>query len=322
MLLIFSDLHLDNYRRFSFTSHGGVNSRLLEQVAVVQKLRKLAEESTPEAIMFLGDLFNGQGATINKQLYLMGYKLISSLAEVAPLYLLVGNHDIYGSQHILDPMSGIKGVTVVANTFAMEWSGYKIVLQPWGGMKQEGDVCLGHLDIEGARTGMGYELPGTLHKKEYKDFKLVVSGHYHSYQEIHPNIIYCGAVMPMTFGDISEEDYGALLLDTSLVHVRHIIDSPKFIPISIHSQEGIEQFCKHKANNYYRLTITDRKIVVPNFDHRVEVLWDVQEEIETRLKYEETDSLEDILKLFIDSTNTEIDKEQAKEILMEVMQEV
>jgi len=321
-LLIFSDLHLDNYRRFSTTGAGGLNSRLIQQTNVVQQVIKIAEEIHPEAIVFLGDLFNGQGASISKLLYMMGYNLVKQLQDLYKLYIIIGNHDIFGPNHILGPMSEMSNVIIVDETRHVDLLGRDIAMMPWGGiMPNHGDIVLGHLDIEGFRTGLGYELPGTIHPKELANFKLVISGHYHSYQEMKPNIIYCGAVMPITFGDVADEDYGVLLLDEKLNTNRIIIDSPKFIPIQINSQQDIEKFVKNKGKNYYRLTITDRKITIPKFNHTVEVEWDVQEEMKARLDYEVDEPLEDVLCKYIDQYNTKVDKEEAKKILREVMKE-
>lgn len=322
MILIFTDLHLDNYRRFSTTLQGGINSRLYNQIKVIDQVASIANTQKPEAIVFLGDLFNGQGATINKLLYLVGFQLVDRLQQIAPLYLIVGNHDLYGDTHILSPMAEFPNVRLVDETRHFPFFGLDVAMVPWGGsLPPHGDLLLGHLDIEGVKTGLGFELPGTIHAKEVKDFKLVISGHYHSYQTISPNIIYCGAVMPTTFGDIAEEDYGCLLLDADLNPVRHIISSPKFIPIVIDTQEDMNKFVEHKSNNYYRLTVKDRKITVPKFDYTVEVDWDIEEKLTTRLQYEVDAPLEDVLCQYIDQINTRIDKEQAKLILREVMSE-
>jgi len=321
-LLIFSDLHLDNYRRFSTTLQGGMNSRLDHQVNVVYKVIEIAKREQPEAIVFLGDLFNGQGATISKLLFTTGYNLVYQLQCVAPVYLLVGNHDIFGGQTILSSMSDMHQVIVVDETRPVDLLGMRISMMPWGGvMPASGVVVLGHLDMEGFKTGLGYELPGTMHPKEFSQFKLVISGHYHSYQEMKPNIIYCGAVMPITFGDVAEEDYGCGILDDSLHFTRHIITSPKFIPILVDTQSSLDRFVENRSDNYYRLTIRDRKIVVPKMDYRVEIDWDIQEEMKARLAYEVDSPLEDILCMYIDKANTKIDKEQAKTVLREVMKE-
>uniref|UniRef100_A0A6M3IUG5 Putative calcineurin-like phosphoesterase n=1 Tax=viral metagenome TaxID=1070528 RepID=A0A6M3IUG5_9ZZZZ len=321
-ILIFSDLHLDNYRRFSTISNGGVNSRLLSQINVVGQVKRLAKKLKPEAIVFLGDLFNGQGATINKLLYLMGNNLVYSLQEEFPVYLIVGNHDIYVNTHILTPMAGMPNVRIVESTVDESLIGRRITMVPWCGViPRGGDVLLGHLDIDGVKTGIGYELPGTIHQKEVAQYNTVISGHYHTYQTLPPNIVYCGAVMPISFGDVADEDYGCLILDEDLKFTRSIIDSPKFIPIIINTQQNIDKFAKNRGNNYYRLTITDRKIVVPKFDHMVEVEWDVQEEMKARLDYEIDDPLEDILCKYIDQCNTQINKEEAKLVLRGIMGE-
>jgi DNA repair exonuclease SbcCD nuclease subunit len=321
-LLIFSDLHLDEYRRFSTIGAGGLNSRLIQQINVIQQVIKIAKEIEPEAVVFLGDLFNGQGRTIAKTLYLVGHELIQQLQKVAPVYLVVGNHDMYGGSHILAPMAGMSNVIVIENTQRVDLLGLNVFMMPWGGVTPiDGDILLGHLDIEGVKTGIGYELPGTIHPKEVAQFKLVVSGHYHTYQKIEPNILYCGAVMPITFGDTAEEDYGVLTLGSDLRYNRVLIDSPKFIPMIISTQQNMDKFAANKGSNYYRLTVTDRKITIPKFDHTVEIDWDIQEEMKARLEYDVDAPLEDILCTYIDKANTKIDKEQAKLVLREVMKE-
>lgn len=320
MILIFSDLHLDFYRRFSTTLAGGINSRLMKQAAIVNKVKKLIDDLHPTATIFLGDFFNGQGATISKQLYLIGYRLISKLQESVPLYMLIGNHDIFGSNHILDPMASLPNVKIISDSRVIEFDGNLIGLQPWKGVQPNADVILGHLDIEGAKTGIGYPLPATMHPTEFSRCKLVISGHFHSYQEIKPNIIFCGSVMPITFGDC-EEDYGVLLLHPDLQTERVIIPSPQFITITISEQAELDRFVENRGKNYYKLILKDRKIVVPSFDHTVEVEWDVQEEMKSRLVYEIDEPLEEVLCKYVEQANTAIDKEAAKNLIREVMLE-
>jgi len=323
MILIFSDLHLDNYRKFSTILRGGVNSRLASQVRVVTEVKKIAEATKPTAIIFLGDLFNGQGATISKQLYLFGHRLVTTLSKVAPIYLIVGNHDIYGDMHVLEPMNAIKNVWVIDHTTQVSIDGLIIHLVPWCGMiPKGGDVILGHLDIEGARTGGGYTLAGTIHPKELTQ-PLVISGHFHSRQQLTENIFYSGAVMANDFGDCSDEKFGVTLLNPDRTIEFVEITSPKFIPVEITTQDDVTRFIDNRNNkNYYKLIVHDRKLNIPKMNHLVEVEWDIKEEIKGRLDYEPNEPLEDIIIKYINKMDVKVDKDEAKRILVEVFSEI
>lgn len=323
MILLFTDLHLDNYRKFSTTLKSGVNSRLATQIKVVSDVWKIAMERKPTAIVFLGDLFNGQGATISKTLYNAGHRLVLTLSRVAPVYLLVGNHDIYGDICVTEPMNTIKNVTVVEETIDVEIDGLKLTMVPWCGMLPKGgDIVLGHLDIDGAKTGSGYVLEGTIHPNELTQ-PLVISGHFHSRQQLSDNILYCGAVMANDFGDSSDEQFGVTLLHPDRTTEFIEITSPRFVPVEITTQEDVARFIENRdVKNYYKLVVHDRKLDIPKMNHLVEIEWDIKEEIKGRLEYEPDEPLEDIIIKYIDKMDVQVDKDEAKSILLEVLNEV
>ena len=64
-----------------------------------------------------------------------------------------------------------------------------------------------------------------------------------------------------------------------------------------------------------------RSTEIPEFDHKVEINWEIKEDVKNRLEYAVDATLEDILNQFIDTCNTQTDKELSKKILKEIMYE-
>lgn len=321
MILLFTDIHFDLYRRFSTTRSDGMNTRLYEQVLVMTRLIEEVKKLQPSAVVFLGDMFYGLGATISKKLYTVCFKLFEKLQRESHVYIIVGNHDMYLGDHIIEPFSSLEEVSLVSHTASVYLEGNKATLVPWGGIVPQGPsgLLMGHLDIEGAKTGAGIHLEGTIHPKEVAHYDKVFSGHWHTPQ-IMGNIEYIGSVMQNNFGDMFNYRCGITIMKDNLEQEFIHIDSPTFNVVDIEGGIDLDNFVAHKNSyNYYKLIVHDRKLELPNFDYHVEVEWDVTQKMETRLEQKDDEDLGTTVENFIDQAKADVDKERAKEILREVM---
>lgn len=328
-ILVFSDLHLDNYRHFSTILPNGLNSRLVEQIKVMKQVIHIIHATAPSAIIFLGDYFNGQGQTISKQLYITGFHLMEELQENSydsPVFMIVGNHDTVADQHILSPFAVLPNVSIVSEPITVQIDGMNCTLVPWTKpIPNETGLLFGHLDIEGAKDG-SYVLEGTVHPKEVNSYSLVINGHWHTSQYINDKILCVGAVMQHDFGDVANHSYGVWLIgkkDKDITTKLIEIESPMFNRIIINSKEDLTKFKENRnKKNYYKLIVANRDVELPELDYKVEVEWDVEDKMETRLEKKGTESLEDLIINFIEQSSTAIDKAKAKEYLKKEMEKV
>ncbi len=90
--LVFSDLHAHNFSDCSTLVREGVNSRLQDCLDTVSFVRETAMQNQVDAILFGGDLFH-VGKKIDTPVFNETHAAIRALSEVAPVHLLVGNHD-------------------------------------------------------------------------------------------------------------------------------------------------------------------------------------------------------------------------------------
>ncbi len=248
MKLLFSDLHLDGYRRFSKMLPTGISSRLIEQIKVFNKVIDIVKEREPELIVFLGDFYNGQGANISKHLYTVGFKLLERLQEHTQVILVIGNHDLYMNTHILYPFTSLPNVSIVSETVQFQ----NLTIVPWcKEIPKSGDILLGHLDIDGCKDNFGYELPGTVHPQQVSQYETVFSGHWHNRTGMPNNIFYIGSVMQHSMKDIGNQ-CGVTLLHNDLRQEFIEIESPQFLSVGIQNQESMDRFKYERNQNNNR----------------------------------------------------------------------
>jgi hypothetical protein len=95
-----------------------------------------------------------------------------------------------------------------------------------------------------------------------------------------------------------------------------VIPSKKIYSVTIASQKEADVFVETKTDNYYKLTVTSPSIKLPDYDHTVIIEYDTDPTIGSR----ELDGLKEIdllktIEEFIDTSNTQINKTEAKKVL-------
>jgi len=171
------------------------------------------------------------------------------------LYSLVGNHDSFYKNTIecnfqTSSMGNYKYIHPIAENKILRIGPHKIGFVPWvtdlDAMKLprpvDVDLLAGHFEIVGAlmqgktlsKSGSPYEL--------FKDYKKVVSGHYHAMSSRH-NFTYLGAPYQNNWGDFSQGK-GFWLLDDNL-EMKYIKNktSPKHIKLFYEENGQLKLSC-------------------------------------------------------------------------------
>ena len=215
--ILFSDLHLgirDNSEIW-----------LEASMRLVYSIIKEAKRRGIKNIIFAGDFFHDRKHINSKTLH-YGRKFIEELKDFN-VYLIPGNHDIFfkNSNEVMsvDVFKEYKHVTVL-------WGNYKldnITMIPWGQeLPREAEVVIGHFEINGFVDGMP-ENKTFLNKSDFKEYKKVFSGHWHTPKTIG-NITYLGSPMQFTFADVDSKR-GFYILDGSETEFIEFNDYPKYI---------------------------------------------------------------------------------------------
>jgi len=183
----------------------------------VKKLTELAEKTSPDIIIVLGDILHTHErlhtTPLNK-----AYELIEKLREITLTYVLVGNHDMENNMQFLTKnhwMNGMKeweNVIIVDKTTIVKIKHHTIFLVPYvpNGRFQEAlktytdedyinaDIIFAHQEFYGCKMGAIISMEGD---KWPIDYPHVISGHIHSNQTPQENIYYPGSAMQHAFGE-------------------------------------------------------------------------------------------------------------------------
>ena len=320
--LIFSDIHLKEWKPFATVLSNGMNSRLMEQIRVLQQVKKIARQHKITNIFFLGDLVDSISPTISKLVINTAFYMIQSLAEVANIYLLVGNHDIFGQINTLTPFSSIPNVNIVNVTTKISLNGKDIDLIPCYGTlpKNKSDYCFGHFGIQGATIGDSFVIEEEVKPQSLKDYSLVLCGHYHSRQQVAENAYQIGSVMNMNFSN-TPEDKGVFLLNPENDELKFIpIDSPKFYTIKFDTQLQLDVE-KFDTKNYYKLILKNDNLRAPEMPNII-VEYDYEPNVEEKELIDTSNitNLAPIICEYIDNSNTSLDKEILKQKAVELLE--
>ena len=181
-----------------------------------------AERYQPTFIVCLGDILDkhevGRSPPLNISL-----EFIRRLGEVAPFYLIIGNHDLINNQQFLTDehfFNAVKlwpehcNVHIVDYPMWAEYGDFTFAFCPYvppgrfkeamdeltkGGEAWElADCIFAHQEFLGCKMGAIESLNGDDWDENYPP---VISGHIHDDQELSPNIYYPGSSVQHAFGE-------------------------------------------------------------------------------------------------------------------------
>jgi len=183
----------------------------------ILKIKKKATEISPNIIIIAGDILHTHERVhtfaLNK-----AYELVKVLREVAPVYVLVGNHDYCNNQqflttnHWLNAMKEWNNVFIVDIVVHVSISNLNFVMVPYvppgrfeealntleGFEWKNADCIFAHQEFSGCKMGAIVSIEGD---KWDQGNPMVVSGHIHSKQKPQSNLFYPGASIQTAFGE-------------------------------------------------------------------------------------------------------------------------
>ncbi len=324
MDLLFSDLHLEQRSQFSTLTKSGLNSRLLDQLQVIKEVRRIAEERKVDRIFFLGDLLHGLSESLSKITFNAAYYTAKLLSDYCPTWFLIGNHDVFRRLSILSNFASLPNVHVVEETEILE-DGLHLI--PWEGIipEQKSKTLFGHIALKGAWVDKNCSVfaeDGTAPVSLF-GYNFIFLGHFHSRQNLEikgaTEAMYISSVMQNSFAEAPER-HGVTLFDGEKSEFMPI-DSPKLLAYEIKDQNAADLIVEsiNNSKDYYKLTVMNNNVTLPDFDHRVNVEYNINVEKESRLKEQEGEDIWETVERFIGDVNTQVDKQQAIKFLREVM---
>lgn len=205
-------------------------SNVKETDLMADAIVKVANENTPDIIVVLGDVLD-RHETIHVSPLNRATKFLARLMEIAPTFVLIGNHDLKNNRQFLSdehPFTGLKywgpRMNVIDTTTMVKIKDQKFVFLPYvppGRFVEALDKCndwkeasciFGHQEFKGCKMGAITSVEGD----EWSlSNPYVVTGHIHDYQEPQVNILYTGTPIQHAFGDHHDKTISLLTFHSS-----------------------------------------------------------------------------------------------------------
>lgn len=194
---------------------GDVHVKFSNQKDLDKLEAKMLQMRDISLIVVAGDILDTH-ERINTQLMNRAYTLIKNLRTVAPVYVLVGNHDYINNQqfltenhwmngmkewdrvHIIDYPMHLEGVSGQAFAFVPYVPPGRFVeaLDKLDGWKDS--VCVfAHQEIKNCKMGFIRSIDGDVWEAGWP---MLVSGHIHERQNVGDNVLYPRSVLNHAFG--------------------------------------------------------------------------------------------------------------------------
>ena len=256
------------------------------------------------------------------------------------VHMLAGNHDTYykNTNEVNSPdllLVEYGNIDVISKPETIVIDGTSICMLPWicpenyqeslDHIKNtKAEVCMGHLEIAGFAMYRGMESHDGLAKETFEKFDLVFSGHYH-HRSSNQHIHYLGNPYELTWQDYNDPR-GFHLFDLSTRELEFICNPYRMferIEYNDKDQEPVDLDALELEHKYVKLVVVNKndfykfdKFIQKLYNkgcHEIKIIEDMSEfqdgEIGEELNLEDTVS---VLTHYIDSIETDVDKEQIK----------
>ena len=301
---------------------------------------KLDEEGI-DTLLVLGDTFDRR-KYINFYALQRAKKMFFDKVEERGIrvHMLAGNHDTYfkNTNEVNSPdllLVEYSNIDVINSPETIVIDGTSICMMPWicpenyqESLDQikntKAEICMGHFEIAGFTMHRGMQSHDGLSKEIFNKFDMVFSGHYH-HRSDDGHIYYLGNPYELTWQDYNDPR-GFHLFDTDTRKLEFIVNPyTMFARVEYDDKETdpIDLDTVDLTDKYVKLIIVN-KTDYYKFDKFIGKLYnkgcaDIKI-VEDLSEYEEGDvgddiNLEDtvsVLSNYIDSLNTDTDKDQVK----------
>lgn len=300
------------------------------------------EDLKIDTVLMLGDTFDRRKYTNHATVKSAKDIYFNVLEEKNIMtYVLIGNHDTFykntNEVNTIDLMlNEYTNLVSISKPRTIELQdGSKIAMIPWICADNyvdcfneinttEAEICMGHLEISGFEMYRGHPCEGGLQSDSFTRFDTVFSGHYH-HRSTKGNITYLGTPYELTWQDYGDTK-GFHIFDTETRQLTFIANPySMFIRIEYNDKniEPIDLDALDLKDTYLKLVVVN-KTDYYKFDqfinklytkgcHDIKIVEDMSEfqqgEVDENIDLEDTLS---ILSNYVDSINTDVDKEKIK----------
>ncbi|CAB5221451.1 endonuclease subunit [uncultured Caudovirales phage] len=294
-----------------------------------------------DTVLILGDTFDRRKYVNFYSLQRAKEMFFDKLEERGiRVHMLAGNHDTYykNTNDVNSPdllLTEYGNIDVIHSPENIVIAGTKICMMPWicpdnytesiDHMKAtDAEICMGHFEINGFAMYRGMESHEGLAKDTFDKFDMVFSGHYH-HKSDDGHIYYLGNPYELTWQDYNDTR-GFHLFDLNTRELEFIpnlytmfarveYNDKETEPINLDSLDLKDMYVKLIVVNktdFYKFDKFIQKLYSKGC-HEIKIIEDLSEfedgEIGEEINLEDTLS---VLSNYVDSINTDVDKEQVK----------
>lgn len=230
-----------------------------------------------DIIIHLGDFFDNRNI-LPINILNFGMKVIEDISKIAPLHILVGNHDCWHKSsseiNTLRPFKYIPNVYIYEEPTKINFNDKSILMLPFIEKKKQQieilkkfsgcDFLFCHSDLNGAKmhlTSVAHKNNDKIDIEEFSGFKKVYSGHIHLHQ-INKNFTFVGSTFEMDRNDLGNQK-GIYILDTIDNSEEFIPNdiSPKFKKVWIKNEEDILTLDTISTKDFIDLKISNSLLI-------------------------------------------------------------
>ena len=238
------------------------------------------EVSQGDIIVHLGDLFDNRNV-IPINLLNYGMDVVEEIAKIAPLHIIVGNHDLWSKSsseiNSIRPFRWIPNVTIYDSPKVLEFCGVNILVMPYIESRLDQiktiseypncDYLFCHSDLNGCKmhlTSVAHKNSDKIDIIDFKPFRRVMSGHIHIVQKMN-NFQFVGSIFQMDRNDMGDQK-GIFVLDASDDSVNFIPNdvSPVFRKFTIKDESDIQKLDDLKDSKDYIDLVVSNNLLVNN----------------------------------------------------------
>jgi exonuclease SbcD len=255
-----SDLHLGIYKYGKMNYHTGLNTRLEEDLSLLDYVIDFAKDYKADFMFISGDVFDRKKPdAIVRREFIKRMKRLQE-AKINTI-VLMGNHDnvrAFDNEHCLagEKLLTNKHLYIVDRCGKIDFPQYalSIVTMPSDQVKYDlvsnleydNAIVVGHFTIRGAKkdnhTFAGNEY---ISKKYFNDARIryVAMGHIHQSQRISKKIAYSGSLNRIDFGDeYSQKGFIIGVLKNGAVALKFkTVEARKFLTIKNEWKKGLKK---------------------------------------------------------------------------------
>lgn len=337
-VVILGDLHVGSRNANKTVEHW--QQRFFDEL-----LFPYLKETGIKRVIQLGDIYDNRRFLPINAVSWFDKKVIKTFFELdIQMDAIIGNHDVF-YKHTNYPNSPelmlghYEHINIYTKPSNIEIDDVTFTLIPWmcrenydeclSAVRQGGDICVGHFDIQGFVMHPGAISKDGLHLSDFQGWNTVWSGHYHT-QSQNQNVHYLGTPYQMNWSDANAKQ-GFWVFDTTDRSLEFVENKLNYFH-RFYWNDGCDADVSKVKDGYVKVNV-QKKTDFESFENFIDKInFNSPYELKVIESYEEFSqenvqdlinlaSTEELIEEYIDEVATNSSKESVKQMMLEIYHE-